>query len=271
MKKIAKVITGVALLTALSATATVLGACGEKETTATGEAYGLVHGAGYIGYAKVTVTGDNIDDVVLKEVCLPTHITAPESVAAADKVTGTVSDHGEIVQSDYYKTVSFGGVTATYDATIPEGATTSKGYMVGNQTLLKYLETEVNAKAYFDAVITNSVTVNGGDKTVMTNKALNKEENGYWERTDKNGAKYSRWKANRDATVSYVKSNGVGNLKNLVLSSTATADKYEDKEVKYWMDGNISTGATWADLNKSGASGYYTYAALITKAYDQKN
>ena len=266
MKKIAKVVIGVTMAAAVAATAGVIAGCGSADKT--GEAYGLTHGAGYVGYSKVVLNGDKVKEVVLTEVCLPTYVTAAETVADGDKVNGTYNNHGKAATADFYKTVTVGSTVFTYDVTL--SGDYSIGYKTADgTTLLSWLATEANCKAYYEAVTTNSLKVKIGsdDKTdVMNNANLSKEENGYWGRTDKDGNSYSRWKMNRDATVAYVKANGTANLTALVKATDKVADAKEDKEVTYWMDGTISTGATWSDLNPAKSDGYFSYAELIVKA-----
>lgn len=270
MKKFVKITAGVVLAAAFATTAGALAGCsGGSGKSGEGEAYGLTHGGDYVGYVKIVYKSDKISDLTLAEVCLPTHVEASADVAETDKVTGTISNHGTPAQKTYYKTISYGSVTFTYDATIPEGAQFSKGYVTGNKTIGEYFATEANAKAYYEAVTSNSVkvTVGGQQKTdIMNNATLNKDENGYWTREDKNGNEYSRWEMNRDATVKYVKENGVGKLNALTKSETQSDDAKEDKKVSYWTDGTVSTGATWSDLSKEGDLSYYTYAKLILKA-----
>lgn len=252
MKKIAKVVVGLTMAAAVAATAGAIAGCGSSQT---GEAYGLTHGAGYVGYSKIVVSGEKVKDLVLTEVCLPTEVTAAETVAAADKVTGTYVKRGKVYTADYYKSVTVGSTAFTYDETIPEGSQASIGYKTSDgTTLLSWLSSEANCKAYYEAVTTNAVkvTVGSEQKTDIMNKAsLSKEENGYWtvEGT-------SKWKANRDATVNYVKSNGVANLTKLK----------KNVDTSIWMDGEISTGATWNDLNPATSDGYFSYAELIIKA-----
>lgn len=229
-------------------------ACGgEKETGA----YGLVHGAGYVGFAEVKLNGGKVSDVTLSEVCLPTQVTAPETVPAADKVTS----HGTDVEKSYYKTVSYGDVTLVYDAT-------AKTYKSGSTALVDFFQKEENAREYYKAVMSNkvSVSVDGkNDKSVMTKAALSKEENGYW--GSASGLTYSRWKANRDATVKYVKEKGLSALTTLVKSTDKAADMLGgDGEVTYWFDANgVNTGATWTDLN-TDKENTLSYAQLIVKA-----
>ncbi|MGN0818153.1 MAG: hypothetical protein ACI4L9_04210 [Candidatus Coproplasma sp.] len=246
MKKSIKVAAGVVLAGALCASAFAFAGCGNNK----GEAYGLVHSAGYVGYSAVTVNGDKVTDLTLTEVCLPTQVTAPETVAEADKVTVEVVDHGSTVSKTYYKTIKIGETTFTYDAT-------AKAYQTGSTTLNAWLQTEANCKTYYEAVTSNTVkvTVGGAEKTdIMTYTALSKEENGYWDVSTGVGL---GWKANRDNTVNYVLENGVSGLLGLA--------KNDDK---VWVDGNgISTGATWTDLN-TVKEGSISYAQLIVNAYN---
>lgn len=252
MKKLIKSIITVACVGTLCAGIAAFAGCSNGVK---GEAYGLVHGAGYVGYASVTVNGDKVTDATLSEVCFP--------------------DHVKTADDDYYATVTYGDVTMTYDAD-------AETYKVGTQTIKEYFQSGENCKAYYDAVMSNSVTVKVGNENktdIMTKAALSKDENGYWTRTKNEEGKwvtdvnakdanaYSRWKMNRDATIKYVKEHGVENLLKLVKSDTATPDAKEDKDVKYWMDGTINTGATWNDLN-STKEGSFSYAQLIVNAYN---
>lgn len=264
MKKFAKITAGIALVAAIATTAGVLAGCnngGDSSSpkNGTGEAYGLVHGAGYVGYSKIVYDNDNVTALTLSEVCLPTQVKATEEVAEADRVAVT----GATSTTYYYKNVSYGSVTLVYDAT--------DGYKVGSETLVKYLENEANCKAYYEAVMNNQIKVSvGGEQnsTLMSKATLSKDENGYWTTKDaQTNENYSRWKLNRDATVNYVKENGTSKLKSLVKGD-AVNDPKAGKDVQYWTDGTVSTGATWSDLNPSDKKGktYYTYAELILKA-----
>ncbi len=255
MNKLTKIIVGATMAASIAATAGILAGCsgGGTSSDKTGEAYAVTHSANFVGYAKITVNGDSVKDLTLTEVCLPTQVKAAEGVAEADVV------------GNYYKTVSYGSVTLTYDEA--DGYKTSDG-----KKFVDYLnESEANCKAYYEAVTTNSVkvTVGGQQKTdIMNNATLSKEENGYWTRTDKDGNSYSRWKMNRDETVKYVKANGVSKLTSLTKTSDKVADLKEDKEVSVWTDGTVNTGATWNDLNPADKGGkvYSSYAELIIRA-----
>ncbi len=228
----------------------------------TGEAFGLVHGAGYAGFASVTVKAGAITDVQLSEVCLPTYITIPNddtTIGEAYKVKATVKDHGNDVEKTFYKTVTFGSVTMTYDLT--------KGYMVNDKTMVEFFQDAQNVKTYYKAVMANKVAVivgegDKGKKTdVMTKAALSKEENGYWAGSSIKDGQLG-WKANRDAIVKYVKEKGVDELLKLELK--------ELEGDKYWVDTNgVSTGATWTDQNTEKAN-TLSYSKLIKNAFDAK-
>lgn len=239
MKKLFKSIIAVAFIGTLGA---AFAGCAEEGVK--GEAYGLTHGAGYVGYASVTVSGDKVTDAYLNEVCLPTYVTAGEDVLADDKVTVGEGDGA----TSYYKIVSYGEVTLTYD--VDDGYKTADG-----KTLKEYFASEENAEAYYEAVMNGSVTVTVGTEKkndVMTKAALSKEDNGYW---SSNLGTRLGWKANRDKTLQYVKEYGVDNLLQLTLDDST------------WKDGSIDTGATWADFN-SVKEGSLSYAQLLTNAYN---
>ena len=264
MKKIAKISVGIALAAAFATTAGALAGCNNASgKNGTGEAYGVTHSsadvARFVGYAKVTYQNDKITDLVLTEVDCPSQIKATESVPEADRVAvaGTSST------SYYYKTVSYGSVTLTFDAALGD-------YKVGDTDFKTYLQSEANCKVYYEAAINNQIKVKIGDEQkgdIMTKAALSKEENGYWTTEDKDGQNYSRWKMNRDATVKYVKENGVDKLLSLTKSTTEVNDLKEDKKVKPWTDGTVITGATWSDLNPTPApTTYVSYAQLIVNA-----
>lgn len=264
MKKFAKITAGIVLVAAIATTAGVLAGCNKSESESspkngTGEAYGLVHNGGYVGYSKIVYVDDAVTALTLTEVCFPTEVKATEGVAENDRVTVTTTNASSDTTTNtyYYKTVSYGNVTLTFDAD-------AKSYMVDSQTLANYLASEANCKAYYEAVMNNQikVTVGGEQKTdIMTKATLSKDENGYWSTATNVGASKvegdSKWKANRDATVDYVKANGTSKLKKLAKNDNG-----------FWTDGTVTTGATWNDLNPSDKKGktYYTYAELILKA-----
>ncbi len=241
MKKIAKIAAGITLAASLAATAGALAGC-SNDTAKTGVAYGLVHGGSYVACATIKVDGDTVKDLTLVELELPTKVK---------------DDNG-----DPYATVTYGNVTLTYDET-------SKGYNVGEQAFLDYLKVDANAEAYYKAVMNGEVKVkvNGQDQSgIMTENKLSKEKNGYWSTSTSVGSSKvegdSKWIANRDLTVAYVKANGVAALSGLTKNDDG-----------YWVNGTISTGATWNDLNPTDKKGktYYTYAELITLANTNAN
>lgn len=232
MKKLFKALLVFACAGTLCAGALALSACGSKDTGA----YGLVHGAGYVGYSTVKVDGeDKITEVTLTEICFPTQVKDPDG--------------------DLYAEVTYGKVVMKLQED-------GKTYNVGDQPLTKYFENEANCKAYVDAVKGGKVyvTVNGVKKNdVMTWDALCKDENGYWS-TNLNGK--LGWKANRDATIKYAKDHGVEELLKVVKAT-------EGENNGYWVDTTgVSTGATWNDLN-TRKSGTNSYAELIAKAYNK--
>ncbi len=236
MKKLFKALLVFACAGTLCAGALALSACGGSKDTG---AYGLVHGAGYVGYATVTVDKeDKVTDATLTEICFPTQVKD--------------ADGG------YYSEVSYGKVTMKYDE---EGKT----YKVGEQTLKEYFKDEANCKAYVDAVKDGKVyvTVDGAKKNdVMTWSALCKDENGY------GGTKFD-WKKNRDATVNYVKTYGVAELLKLEPESWTTKEDGSKTPNGVWSDSNnVSTGATWTDMN-TRKDGSLSYAELMVKAFNK--
>lgn len=234
MKKLFKALLVVACAGTLCAGAVALSACGggEKDTAA----YGLVHGAGYIGYADVKVDAeDRVTYAYFTEICFPTQVK-----------------NG----SDYYSEVTYGNVTMTYDAE-------AKTYKVGDLILKEYFKEEANCKTYVDAVKEGkvAVTVDGAKKyDVMTWSKLCKDANGYWGTA--NSSQKLNWKGNRDAMVKYVMDNGVSKLLTLVKAT-------EGDNKGYWVDSSsVSTGATWTDMN-TVKEGSISYAQLIVNAFNK--
>ena len=256
MKKVFK---GIAILAATAALGTgVAFAAGcnptEADNGVKGEAYSLTHGSErFVGYATITVKDNKVVDATLTEVSLPSQISD--------------SDGAKYVE------VSYGEVTITLDG---------EAYKVEDKTLTEYyFGNEVNCKAYYEAAIGGKISAKKADGTVvsLTSTELSKETNGYWTRMkDENGEykdhleegtdPYSRWKWNRDATIAYVKANGVEGLKS--LTKTYEGTDRDGVDVNMWEDANgISTGATWNDLYKATApTNYTTYAQLLLNAYD---
>lgn len=238
-------------------------------TTAT--SYGLVHGKGYVGQATVTVKYGKITDAKLDETCLPTYVN-PTGEANEYIVSGKVISHNNPTTKLFYKTVKFADVTMEYntdeiDATYTqndEEKTTkiSKGYMVGNKTMLEFFADEANCKKYAEAVANGEVAVvmaDGDKKDVMTAAALVKSQNGYWGTPATNAL---GWKANVEATCKYVKENGfdgVTKKEDLTNKDNSATNPKLDNEL---VDKNgVATGATWTDM--------WDYVNLLHNAFNQ--
>lgn len=210
----------------------VQNALGVQNRTAisTATAYGLVHTGAYVGAATVTTTGDKLTDLTLKEYVFLDYST-----------------YAKVNDGEFYEKVSYGTKELTYNGTnyVDEDGV----------TFAELMADEDNCKEYVEAIEAGEIYVELADgsldNTKITAAQLDKEFNGYW--TVPVGL---QWIPNRDATVKYVLENGVDNLLAL--------EKGEDG---YWYDGDVSTGATWTDLN-SDPEGYLSYAQLILNAYD---
>ena len=230
----------------LGAATLMLAACGGKAEVKEGTAIGLVHGAGYVGYATVKVEGKTIKSATLTEYCFPSYITVAEA-KEGETTSATIMSHGTETTVNYYNTVKFGSYTLT---------ATSTGYKTADgKTEKELLGTEAAATAWKDAIIAGSVEVNG-NKTIMTNATICKDENGY------GGAKFN-WKANRDATVAAFVKYGEDLLK--AAKKTATSDEDTTTDTKNWYVGEESTGATWTDLNTT-KEGSLSYAQILVNA-----
>lgn len=238
-------------------TAGVLASCGQPAgpVEKTGEAWALVHGAGYVGYASVTTTDGKITAASLNEACFPTYVTAEESAATEDeKVTVTVMSHGSEVEKTYYKTVKFAGLTLTYD-------TEKKDYLINGSTAwAEWCKTEANCKTYYNAVVANQVAVviNGKDDlTVLNAASLLKTQNGY------GGTRFD-WAGNANATTKYVIDNGFANIAKLALTEGQKA--FNDKDAAFF-DGTVNSGATWVDMVTTKDT-YVGYVNLLQNAYN---
>lgn len=257
MKKLTKTLLAVAAVAAVSASVAALGGCSSTATGETGEAYALTHSDGqYVSKATVTVRGDDITEATLTEVYTPVKFTS----ASADG-DYTVDDNGTY----YFKTIKYGSVTLTYSAD-------ESDYMIGSVTMTEYFKTESHAKEYFDAVTSDSVTVvlsTGNVTYIICNETANKDNNGYWTREDSNGNEYSRWQANRDATLAYVVKYDAAAFGTLTKSDTAVTDSY-GVDTYYWYDANsISTGASWSDMYITDTTRAATgYIQLLQNAYN---
>lgn len=255
MKRLTKTLIATTAVLAVSASMAAFAGC---SSSTTGEAYALTHSDGqYVSKATVTVNGDDITEATITEVYTPIRFTA-------EAVDGdyTVTDGSSI----YYKTVKYGDVTLTYSAD-------NSDYMVGSVTMTEYFKTEANAKAYYEAVVSNSVAVVLAEDnyTIITNTTANKDENGYWTREGADGNNYSRWQANRNATIAYVVEYDSAAFGTLTKSETAEADTLGgSSEVYYWYDANnINTGATWSDMSITDSTRAATgYIQLLQNAYN---
>ena len=193
--------------------------------------YGMVHGSGYIGRAFVVEDKDgNLVDISWDEACLPTYVTAGETVPEADKVTTKVVSHGSEVEKVFYKTVKFADVTMTYNLE-------KNTYVVGDKTMVEWFQVEANAQKYYDAVVANevSVVVNGeNNASVLTAKVLLKSRNNYWNTATVSGLGY--W-INYGKSIDYMLTNGLKAAQTLEKDGT-------------WIDDNdVNSGATWTDFN----------------------
>lgn len=225
-----------------------------------GTSYGLVHGGGYVGKATISYKEGNVTDATLTEICFPTEVQAPAAVGDDYKVTVTVENHGSDVEKTFYKIFKVGSVEFTYDAT-------AKAYKTAEGTTFEaWVATGSNARVYAETALANKIQVKVGEgtenkgewKTDILNKAsLCKDDNGYW-----TVGGVSKWKANRDATIAYVKAHGVDNLLKLTQDTAANSATKNQ-----WFDGTLSTGATWKDFNSdTTGKNYVSYAQLIVNA-----
>ena len=224
----------------LGAAILALAACGESAKT--GEAFGLVHGAGYVGYATVTVSGDKITKATLTEYCFPSHVTAAEAEEGKTTTVTITGKHGAETKH-FYNEVKFGSYTLTV---------TTEGYKTADgKTEAALFADDAAAKAWKEAVVAGKVEVNG-KKDVMTNATICKDENGY-------GGTNFNWKSNRDKTCEAFVKYG--------KDITKAAKKTEGDDTKNWYIDDVSLGATWTDLNTQ-KDGTLSYAQLLIKALD---
>src|SRR5699024_4456594 len=136
-------------------------------------------GNGYVGKATVTVDANGVvTDATLDEACLPTYVTAKEPVEGVT-TTDKVTSHGSEVTKHFYTTVKFGGYTATYDLA-------THTYLINGLPMLDRFQSTVYARAWFEAVYTDSVVVvvsadgKKEDGEIMNSATLLKSQNGYW-------------------------------------------------------------------------------------------
>lgn len=249
MKKQTKLL--VVVLTVVMALSAVvaLAACAQEETKT---AYGLVHREGYVGIATVVVKDGVLVSASLDEACLPTQVKA----TAADGDYTVAVTSGETT-TYYWKTVKYGTVTMTYDAT--------DGYKVGDKTLKEYLKaSEDNCKAYAEAVKANAVTVvtSAGDKTdIMNAKSLLKTQNGYWSGEGIREGQIG-WKANVEATCKYIEKNGFDAVTAKTDFTQPDKETGTGNTADQWVDKNgVKTGATWSDM--------WDYVSLLKTAFNK--
>ena len=230
-----------------------------KAPAATSEyvAYGLVHGNGYVGKATVTVDANGVvTDATLDEACLPTYVTAKEPVEGVT-TTDKVTSHGSEVTKHFYTTVKFGGYTATYDLA-------THTYLINGLPMLDRFQSTVYARAWFEAVNTDSVVVvvsadgKTEDGEIMNSATLLKSQNGYWGTPTEPAI---GWEENAVATSTFF----VENYEAFVPSFY----KYGPENLFYghssngqpWFWNGINTGATWTDMED--------YVTLLVVAYAQ--
>lgn len=255
MKKHAKLLV-VLLALVMVLSVVVLTACNKQKTK---NAYGLVHGKGYVCQATVVVTGNSLVSADLVEACLPTYVTAQTPIQGYT-VEGTYNSHGSARTANFYKTIKFADVTMVYDGTLVDGY--SKGYMVGTQTMLQFFENEANCEKYFKAVSENKVSVvlaNGEKTDILNAKALLKTQNGYWGTPAQNAL---GWTANVKATCDYVVAHGFDGASSATDFTQEDHSSTNPKLDNEFVDKNgVSTGATWTDM--------WDYFSLLKKAYQK--
>ncbi|HIR65728.1 MAG TPA: hypothetical protein IAC95_02410 [Candidatus Fimimonas gallinarum] len=255
MKKHAKLLV-VLLALVMVLSVVVLTACNKQKTK---NAYGLVHGKGYVCQATVVVAGNSLVSADLVEACLPTYVTAQTPIQGYT-VEGTYNSHGSARTANFYKTIKFADVTMVYDGTLVDGY--SKGYMVGTQTMLQFFENEANCEKYFKAVSENKVSVvlaNGEKTDILNAKALLKTQNGYWGTPAQNAL---GWTANVKATCDYVVAHGFDGASSATDFTQEDHSSTNPKLDNEFVDKNgVSTGATWTDM--------WDYFSLLKKAYQK--
>ena len=226
-------------------------------TTKDYTSYGLVHGNGYVGKATVTVDANGVvTNATLDEACLPTYVTAKEPVEGVT-TTDKVTSHGSEVTKHFYTTVKFGGYTATYDLA-------THTYLINGLPMLDRFQSTVYARAWFEAVNTDSVVVvvsadgKTEDGEIMNSATLLKSQNGYWGKPTEPAI---GWEENAVATSTFF----VENYEAFVPSFY----KYGPENLFYghsangqpWFWNGINTGATWTDMKD--------YVTLLVVAYAQ--
>lgn len=231
-----------------------------KAPAATSEyvAYGLVHGNGYVGKATVTVDANGVvTDATLDEACLPTYV-APKEPVEGWTVADEVESHGVSVTKNFYKTVKFGGYTATYDLA-------THTYLIDGLPMLNRFQSTVYARAWFEAVNTDSVVVVSADGKkedgeIMNSATLLKSQNGYWS-GDKITPPALGWEENAVATSAFFVENYEAFVPAFYQNGPENLFYGHGSNGQPWFWNGINTGATWTDMED--------YVTLLVVAYAQ--
>ncbi len=230
-----------------------------KAPAATSEyvAYGLVHGNGYVGKATVTVDANGVvTDATLDEACLPTYVTAEEPVEGVT-TTDKVTSHGSEVTKHFYTTVKFGGYTATYDLA-------THTYLINGLPMLDRFQSTVYARAWFEAVYTDSVVVvvsadgKTEDGEIMNSATLLKSQNGYWGTPTEPAL---GWEENAVATSAFFVENYEAFVPAFYQNGPEGLFYGHSANGQPWFWNGINTGATWTDMED--------YITLLVVAYAQ--
>ncbi len=230
-----------------------------KAPAATSEyvAYGLVHGNGYVGKATVTVDANGVvTDATLDEACLPTYVTAKEPVEGVT-TTDKVTSHGSEVTKHFYTTVKFGGYTATYDLA-------THTYLINGLPMLNRFQSTVYARAWFEAVNTDSVVVvvsadgKTEDGEIMNSATLLKSQNGYWGTPTEPAL---GWEENAVATSAFFVENYEAFVPAFYQNGPENLFYGHSANGQPWFWNGINTGATWTDMED--------YITLLVVAYAQ--
>lgn len=225
-------------------------------STQTYVTYGLVHGQGYVGKATVTIDANGVvTDAALDEACLPTYVTAADPVEGFT-VADEVESHGAKVTKNFYKTVKFGGYTATYDVA-------THTYLIDGLPMLDRFASIVYARAWFESANTDSVVVvsNDGkteDGDVMNSAKLLKTQNGYWSEPT---APALGWEENAVATCNFFVENYEAFVPAFYQNGPENLFYGHSANGQPWFWNGVNTGATWTDMED--------YITLLVVAYAQ--
>ena len=224
-------------------------------STQTYVTYGLVHGQGYVGKATVTIDANGVvTAAALDEACLPTYVTAADPVEGFT-VADEVESHGAKVTKNFYKTVKFGGYTATYDVA-------THTYLIDGLPMLDRFASIVYARAWFESANTDSVVVVSDDKTedgdVMNSATLLKTQNGYW---SKPTAPALGWEENAVATCNFFVENYEAFVPAFYQNGPGNLFYGHSANGQPWFWNGVNTGATWTDMED--------YITLLVVAYAQ--